>query len=169
LNDPSDVYVSGKYAYIAASSDDSLTIVDVSDPTNPTFVGNVSGSGSPTYLSFPWGLQVYGNYAYTATAGDSALVVIDVSDPTSPSVVGTVRDSSINEPYGLSVQGRYAYVVSATGDSLTIIDLGGLDTPTLNAGDVKTSSVEVDDNVDIGNDLYVRGGGVFGGKYCRSI
>ena len=36
------VYVSGKYAYVAASEADSLTIVDVSDPSAPTIAGSVS-------------------------------------------------------------------------------------------------------------------------------
>ena len=41
LNSAHDVYVSGNYAYVAADVADRLTIIDVSDPTNPTIAGSL--------------------------------------------------------------------------------------------------------------------------------
>jgi len=41
-----DVYVSGKYAYVTAVNDDTVSIIDISDPTNPTLVGSITDDGS---------------------------------------------------------------------------------------------------------------------------
>ena len=59
LNTTRSVYVSGKYAYVAASEADSLTIVDVSDPSAPTIAGSVS-SGQ---LNGARSVYVSGKYA----------------------------------------------------------------------------------------------------------
>jgi hypothetical protein len=59
LNTARSVYVSGKYAYVAASEADSLTIVDVSDPSAPTIAGSVS-SGQ---LNGARSVYVSGKYA----------------------------------------------------------------------------------------------------------
>ena len=59
LNTARSVYVSGKYAYVAASEADSLTIVDVSDPSAPTIAGSVS-SGQ---LNGAKSVYVSGKYA----------------------------------------------------------------------------------------------------------
>ena len=59
LNTARSVYVSGEYAYVAASEADSLTIVDVSDPSAPTIAGSVS-SGQ---LNGAKSVYVSGKYA----------------------------------------------------------------------------------------------------------
>ena len=59
LNTARSVYVSGEYAYVAASEADSLTIVDVSDPSAPTIAGSVS-SGQ---LNGARSVYVSGKYA----------------------------------------------------------------------------------------------------------
>ncbi len=59
LNTARSVYVSGEYAYVAASSADRLTIVDVSDPSAPTIAGSVS-SGQ---LNGARSVYVSGKYA----------------------------------------------------------------------------------------------------------
>jgi len=155
LDNPLGIYVSGKYAYIAAANDRSLSIFDISDPTQPVAVGNTDGL---IYIAYD--VYVYGEYAYvTASSGDNKLHVVDVSDPTSPQIVGSV---DVTFPFQLQVSGRYAYTIGATG-VMTVVDLGGLDTPTLNAGDIHTSTIRAVDNVDIGNDLYVGNGAIIGG------
>ena len=61
LNTTRSVYVSGKYAYVAASEADSLTIVDVSDPSSPAIAGSVSDGG--VLLDGARSVYVSGKYA----------------------------------------------------------------------------------------------------------
>ena len=50
--------VSGNDAYVAAATDDAVTIIDISSPASPTFVGTISGAGSPNYLNNPVGILI---------------------------------------------------------------------------------------------------------------
>ena len=72
------VTVVGNYAYAVG---DTLEIIDISSPTNPTFIGNYDTSG------YAYGVQVVGNYAYVAD-DFSGLQIIDISDPTTPTFIG---------------------------------------------------------------------------------
>jgi len=42
-----------KYAYVVAYGDNSLTIIDISNPAAPAFKGNIAGAGAPNYLGEP--------------------------------------------------------------------------------------------------------------------
>ena len=61
------VFVQGNYAYVAADADDGLQVIDISDPTNPRGVGQLTDDGE---FSIGWGevsVFVQGNYAYVAS------------------------------------------------------------------------------------------------------
>ncbi|THB76460.1 MAG: hypothetical protein D3926_17355, partial [Desulfobacteraceae bacterium] len=107
---PYGVHVAGKYAYVAADAEHSLTILDISDPENPVLVGeitdavNLKGAGS---------VQVAGDYAYVAAYTADALTVVDVSDPHDPQYAGTLKASSVrllDNPSCVFVSGQHAYV-----------------------------------------------------------
>ena len=52
LSDPSDVYVSGNYAYITSYVSNALEIVDVTDPTSPIHLASITdGTGGAHLLS----------------------------------------------------------------------------------------------------------------------
>jgi len=139
------VYVSGKYAYVA-DYDKGLKVIDISNPGSPTIVGT-----RDTYWAR--GVYVSGKYAYVAD--DSAgLKVIDISDPGSPTTVGTC---DTYWAYGVYVSGKYAYVADYTA-GLKVIDISGIDTPAISAGNVETSDITINENADVGNNLYVRNG-----------
>ena len=145
------VYVSGKFAYVVSEAGgDDLEIFNISDPTSPVKVGGVAAVASAS------GVYVSGKYAYVATgsSGDD-LEIFDISSSTAPFKVGGVAAAS--SLLGVYVSGKYAYVVSgASGDDLEIFDIGGIDAPGANIGDISASTIEVTENVDIGNNLYVR-------------
>ncbi|MFM7478028.1 MAG: DUF4347 domain-containing protein, partial [Microcystis aeruginosa] len=65
------VTVVGNYADAVG---DTLEIIDISNPSNPTFKGNYD-------ISEGQDVQIVGNYAYVADA-DSGLQIIDISNPT---------------------------------------------------------------------------------------
>src|SRR5205807_7438024 len=70
------VRVSGDYAYIALGQD-SLAVIDVSDPTRPIPVGSAAGGGQA------WALDLAGNYAYVAASSHGSQL-LDLTSPTHP-------------------------------------------------------------------------------------
>ncbi len=102
--------VEGNLVYVA-DTEHGLQIVDVSDPSAPTFVGNID---TPDYAR---SLQVVGSRVYVADG--SSLQIVDVSQPAAPTLVG-----SFDMPEGASnvqVVGNLAFVGGR--DGLQIIDL----------------------------------------------
>ncbi len=166
------VYVSGKYAYVASYSDSALQIIDISDPSNPTAIGNItddSKGGPAPSLAGANGVYVSGKYAYVASKGDDALQIIDISDPSNPTAIGNITDDSVGGPApslnnarSVYVSGKYAYVASWDDDSLQIIDIGGIDAPAATIGDLAVGTLDVWENADIANDLSVGSGLVVG-------
>ncbi|HEY4486691.1 MAG TPA: hypothetical protein VJB70_03085, partial [Candidatus Paceibacterota bacterium] len=141
LDSAANVFVSGRYAYLASINDDALSIIDISDPANPREVGVISDNAeshttnnTATGLDGAFDVFVSGRYAYVTGQTDDALSIIDVSDPTSPLQVGVIGDSEIgvsatttatglDGARGIFVSGRYAYVTAQTDGSLSIIDV----------------------------------------------
>ena len=79
----------GSYAYVAAAgTSDSLVVVDVSTPSNPSLVGSTAVSSGTGYV------VLSGSYAYVPASGSDSLVVVDVSTPSSPFVVGSVSNAT---------------------------------------------------------------------------
>jgi len=170
LNDPSSVYVSGKYAYVAAADANALTIVDISDPTSPNIVGSITDN---TKLDKDTSVYVSGKYAYvTSFAGEtttstSTLTIVDISNPTSPKIVDSIADIQLEGASSVYVSGKYAYVPALsvlptttppTSGVLNIVDISGIDVPTAQIGDLAASSIDVSENAIIGNNLYTQGG-----------
>jgi site-specific recombinase XerD len=142
------VYVSGKYAYLADGAS-GLDVVNVgTDPTTPTSAGSYNTGDNAD------GVYVSGKYAYVADDGDG-LYVINVSNPASPSLVGTYDTS--NNAEDVFVSGKYAYVADNSG-GMHIIDINGAETPALYAGNIQTNDITATENIDVGNNLYVRNG-----------
>ncbi len=126
--DAHDVFVSGKYTYIADGGS-GLHIIDTSNPGSPVLIGTYNTS------SFAYGVKVSGKYAYVADYS-SGLNIIDVSNPTAPTLVGIYNTS--DHAYDVYVSGKYAYVAD-DGTGLNIIDISDPTTPTL-VGTYNTSS-----------------------------
>ncbi len=156
LSAANSVYVSGKYAYVAASGSARLTVVDISAPTAPTVTGNVNDA---TNLNGAASVYVAGKYAYVAASTGNRLTVVDISNPASPTVTGNVNDgTNLNGATNVFVSGKYAYVAASAGSRLTIVDIAGIDAPTASIGNISSNDITVTENVDVGNNLYVRNG-----------
>ena len=67
-----------------AGADDGFFIADVSDPSNPTLMGSITGI---TALN----VFVEGDYAYVTNGGSFSIV--DISDPSDPSIISSVPGS----------------------------------------------------------------------------
>jgi hypothetical protein len=112
--------VVGNYAYLADWTS-GLQIIDISNPTNPTFKGNYDTDAA-------YGVEVVGNYAYIAD-GSSGLQIIDISNPTNPTFIGNY--DNFGAVLGVQVVGNYAYLVNNGASSLEIIDISNPTNPTL--------------------------------------
>ncbi|MBP7804737.1 MAG: tail fiber domain-containing protein [Candidatus Pacebacteria bacterium] len=149
-----ELYVSGKYVYVAAQDTNSFAVIDVSNPASPSIVGSLVDG---TNLNSPKGVFVSGRYAYVTANSGNSLAVIDISTPASPIIAGTISHvTNLSQARDVKVVGKYAYVAMNTG--LSIIDLNGIDSQGASIGSLLSETINVNENADIGNNLYVRGG-----------
>ncbi len=118
LTNPSDVVISGNYAYV---SDDysGLRIINISDSANPVLTGTFDPENRVGWVA------VSGNYAYVTDYSDGGLWVVDISNPANPSQAGYLDTQNGGE---IAVSGNYVYM--DTGD-LTVIDVSTPSSPTV--------------------------------------
>ncbi|WP_370573548.1 disaggregatase related repeat-containing protein [Methanomethylovorans sp.] len=109
------ITVSGNYAYLAGN--DSLVIMNITDPSGPKVAGKYSG--------YAESVDVSGNYAYLV--GNDSLVIMNITDPSGPKITGTFMTSSFT--YDVAVSDNYAYIAAETG--LLIVDITNPSAPTL--------------------------------------
>ncbi|MFC1612914.1 hypothetical protein ACFL23_01145 [Patescibacteria group bacterium] len=115
LYNPETVYAAGKYLYVVghgSKTDESytgdyITIVDISDPTNPSVVSSLAGTAG---MEIPYAVSVSGKYAYVASQGSSSsswagsLAVIDIFGIDSPSAsIGDLAADTIEVAENLQV------------------------------------------------------------------
>ncbi|MDX1477493.1 MAG: hypothetical protein R3301_07275, partial [Saprospiraceae bacterium] len=128
LGGPTNIWISGQYAYVTSFDEDALTIVDVSDPANPLQIGTTTGGA--TLLDDPEGLYVLGDYAYVGCY--DKIAVVDISDPTNPNVVGSLADdgsTTLMSVADISVSGKYAYATSFIENSVAVLDISDPSNP----------------------------------------
>jgi hypothetical protein len=125
--------IQGDYAYIAAGGANRLTIVDVSVPTSPTIIKDLTDPYGR--LDNAYGLDVSGNYAYVVTgySGTSdRLTVVDISNPSAPIIVGSLQDTTnLDGALHIYVSGQYAYISAPFNNRMTIIDISVPENPRL--------------------------------------
>jgi len=109
---PGSFEVIGKTAYVVCGN--ALTIVDVTNPTVPVFLGN--------YRS-PYGvisIAISGNYAYFTDYQAISIHVVDITSPGNISEVGLGAFSGV--AYDMTAVGNYLFIASYT-DGLLIFDI----------------------------------------------
>lgn len=124
-----DVKVDGDVASLAHNGGPGVTVVDVSDPTDPTAAA-LYDAGAHVHNNFVRGEYVYAgvNESGETPFSRDRMAVLDVSDPYDPEKVGewAIRDEYpdyaagyVNPLHDLYVQGGYAYL--AHWDAGTIV------------------------------------------------
>ncbi len=108
-----DFSVENGIAYVLSSTR-GIHILDLSDPSNPTFVAEFAHTQAKA-------LEVHGDIAYLAVRADGVpkLLVIEVSDPKAPRLI--VSQTIEVDPQYLHVEGSVAFVASESDYQL--IDL----------------------------------------------
>lgn len=104
-----DVFVANNKAYIVTDSQTGADffIYDVTDPTNPSALGNydLAANGYKVVVS--------GNYAYIASANNSQeLTILNVSNPATPTLTGAFNAPSSADGRGVFVVGTTAFLVT---------------------------------------------------------
>ena len=123
--DPNAVVVSGRYAYVANNGNETMAVVDITNPTSPAQVATTtftSGSG-------PYSLFVSGRYVFVANSGNDTLAVVDVSNPGAPIQVATTTLAAGATPFSVFVSGRYAYVANNGNATLATVDVADPTSP----------------------------------------
>ncbi len=120
---PHGIYLQGRYLYIANVGADTMSIVDVSNSSNPVIVGTLSG------LSNPRSPSVQGRYAYVTNSDIGTMSIIDINNPCNPVIVGTL--SGLTTPVSLYVQGRYAYILEDDTNVLAVVDISNPSNPAI--------------------------------------
>jgi len=141
LGSPYRMALDNNLLYIAARTDNAVTILSVTNPASPQLVSEIVddsvNQNSPfTKLAGANGVDVVGNRLYVvsgAFAGpDGSLTIIDVSNPAAPVKLSEVSDDSIvpGSPFtrlrgawAVKVVDQTAFVTSSLENALTAIDV----------------------------------------------
>ncbi len=110
------VTVSNGVAYVADSSTDVITALDVSDPASPQILSEYNQPAAH--------IRSIGNFAYAVK--DQTFQVIDVSNPTLPFARGFVNTEKTRPAFDLEVNGDFAYLGYGT-EGTHIIDISDPD------------------------------------------
>ena len=127
--DPGDIWdshIEGSYAYLANGTYNSgtISIVDISNLSNPTEVGSLS-----THRAYD--IFYKNDYLYVADHSEG-LKIIDVSDKTDPTLVSSIwsgTSTSLHYYTEVNVVGDYAYV--AAYKNFYIYDVSDVNSPSL--------------------------------------
>ncbi len=117
------VYVETPYAYIGSGR--VLQVLDISNPSSPVLVGEVTTPGVIVRMGKNKD-YVFLGLLTRDDANDPGVVAVDVSDPTHPQVI---PDSYFMSPFprGIASVGQYIYVVSSS--TLLIYDVSNIHNP----------------------------------------
>ena len=122
-NAPSSIFVSGRYAYVAnGSPSNSLSVVDVSNPSTSSQISSVSTGGNG-----PSSVYVSGKYTYVTNFGSDTISVVDISNPSAPVQIATAAVG--DGPASVYVSGRYAYVANSLADTISVVDISNPSAP----------------------------------------
>ena len=112
--------------------DDGLQIVNVTDPENPSGIGQLQDNNS-TLLDAPSGVDTFtigaSIYAAVTSYAEDGLQLVNITDPASPRAAGYLNDTSLplDGPRGVDVftigAGAYAVVASSNDDSLQLVNI----------------------------------------------
>lgn len=141
LNGAEGIFVTNNVAYVTSENDNTLTIMNVSNPASPTKLAElVNGTGGITNLNLPTGVLVSGNKAFVLGFFSSALSVFDVSNPANPVLVGQALDDSVQPgsaftklkwPYQMTLSGSLLYIASRGDNAVTILNVANPANPQL--------------------------------------
>ncbi len=149
------IAVVGNYAYIASALSSRMTVIDISNPASPTYVGTYQNAS----LQGGNDIAVQGNLAIITSATTGTVTLMNVSSPGAPSLYATYT-TGINSPTAVVLSGQYAYIASSGNTRLVTLNVSTPSTPTLaSAADINTNLNGVSDMFIDGTRLYITAAG----------
>ncbi len=131
-----DAIIQGDYVYIGGWWD-GFTIIDISDPTSPSFVVKAHNWTDGAIPGEEWcfvsDLDVQGNYLYLIDYkpfeddDTKGLYIFDISDPQNPEFVSRYKQQS-QHGYRIKVKDNYAYIGDGYG-GVEIVDVSNPQAP----------------------------------------
>jgi hypothetical protein len=134
-----DLYVAGNHAYVG-SAENTLYIVDISDPANMRLAAQVTTEGPALDVKVAGNLAVVG--------GASGITVIDISDPSSPQILSQVPVAAHN----LFLYKDRAYIAHTGRPGASVLDLSDPSLPVI-SGHWHNDDPEFSDTV---HDIFIR-------------
>lgn len=125
-------------------------MIDLSDPSDPSEMGNLPIGGSPTAVVSS------GNSVFVIDSTTSDLKIIDVSDPADPTLSSSIAIGQT--PTSIDLSGLNAVVVDKSSDDLKVITVAGIETTALNTSSLATSHLQVNNDIATLGNLSVSGG-----------
>src|SRR5262249_17344083 len=118
LDGAGDVFVTNNVAFVTAEIENALTIMDVSNFSNPVKLAEVvNGVGGMTNLENPTGVLVAGKYAFVLAFISSSLSIFDISNPAQPTLVKQIADDSV-QPASPFTKLKWPYQMTLAGTRL---------------------------------------------------
>lgn len=113
--------VSGDYAYIL-DYDETIDIVDISDPFNPELAGEYVSSNTINDIF------ISGTYAYLAVEG-GWLEIVDISNPVEPVSITRYYSPLSDHFREVFISGAYAYCAVLSSSGIEIVDISDPSSP----------------------------------------
>ena len=139
--DPNNIFISGNRAYVTSYSPGALLIFDISNPLQPTLLGQAVDDsampGSPFQRLFGAEMVfVTNNVAYVTAAIDNALTVINVANAAAPAKLAEVVNgvggvTNLGAPVGVLVWSNKVFVLGNGSSALSIFDVSNPASPVL--------------------------------------
>ena len=125
-------------AYIGASENQRISILDVNDPTNVKVLAEiVNGENGFDFLANIQSIVVKDGILYCSTAGtQDAIIIIDIGDPTNPALLSVLRNGdgiydSLNDPRRIVVENGLLYIPAEGSSALTVVNVVDPSNPVL--------------------------------------
>ena len=118
---PWSIAVFARYAYVANSNDNTISIVDISNPSVPAQIAITAVGVSPQSIA------VSGRYAYVTNIDGGTISVVDISNPSAPIQIAITAVG--NQPQYIAVSGRYAYVANFLDNTISVVDISNPSAP----------------------------------------
>ncbi len=134
--------VAKTYAYFVTTN--AVVVYDVTDPINPTPLGNITHGTGGAILdntnASTVGIRINGNYAYVTSYAGNAIEVLDITGSTPVHVTSLVNGPNVSlvGPTSIFLSGSYAYVASAGSSALEILNISNPASPQPSASLIKS-------------------------------
>lgn len=127
-----DVVVDWNYAYMTNYVRDSVSILNISNPANPTLVSEIVNNGWTIRLDWASSLVKDWNYLYVTSYLWNAMQIIDVTNPATPVARWQVFNATTMAwARWITKSGSYVYVWVFTYDALHIINVSNPASPNI--------------------------------------